>query len=84
LRQLYYLIDRSILGVIRNPRALKVVIATALYQSFLVCSIFYGVGDKELYDIEKEMRFIPTIRYRYKVSEFKRMVTHNLQILRDI
>jgi len=42
------------------------------------------VGDKELYDIEKEMSLIPTIRYRFKLSQFKMMATYNLQILRDI
>ena len=74
---------RNITGAIRNPRGITAVFLIAVFQSFLMCSIFEGVGNQRLWDIELEVKKIAKVRVKARKQLAMELITENMLMIRD-
>lgn len=82
-KQLYYLIKRNFIGAVRNPRGMGAVLFISFFQSAVMCSIFLGVGEKRLIDVQAEIDKIPKVRIFMRKEKALEMITLNLQTIKD-
>lgn len=82
-QQLYYLIKRNIIGALRNPRGMNAVLMVSIFQSLMMCTIFEGVGQKRLWDIESEVKKIPRLQIKKKKERAIELVSENMTIVKD-
>lgn len=80
---MFYLSKRNITGAVRNPRGITALFLISIFQSFLMCTIFEGVGTHRLWDIETEVKKISKLKIKARKARAIELVTRNIQITKD-
>lgn len=49
----------------------------------MMCTIFEGVGERRLWDVEEEIKKIPKLRIKLKKQRAMELVSQNMQTIKD-
>ena len=78
-KQLYYLVKRFLIYIKRAPKPMLALYSMSLFQCWIMCVVFHGVGGKRIWDFED----VKKVAAWKRKELFREYLDHNLEVAKD-